>query len=273
MNTNYDCTLLIAGPWHANTMKMIEKNADHFKHIIVSTWSNAAPSVNLPNVHIVHQELPKIIQTHNAQNIYYQTRSTLLGLESVMTPLVVKTRTDEFYSNLNKFVEELDPSKLVYGNIFVRDVSYKRYHISDHLFGGTTVKLLQTFQRLREVLEDTSKVPYPIWTDRTPAEAKIGLLYLLNSNYEIDLLLNCPETRAFEIMKNEFKIINVENFSPYLIRSSAAGEITSLKDFLKRDTVLNLLNIKTIEDCAPRGPILHFADRIQFKMRKFLRTP
>lgn len=74
-------------------------------------------------------------------------------------------------------------------------------------------------------------------------------------------------------MKNEFKIINVENFSPYLIRSSAAGEITSLKDFLKRDTVLNLLNIKTIEDCAPRGPILHFADRIQFKMRKFLRTP
>ncbi|QLY27049.1 WavE lipopolysaccharide synthesis family protein [Bdellovibrio sp. KM01] len=162
MNTINDCTLLFAGPWHVNTMKMIEKNADHFKHIIVSAWSNAVPSANLPNVQIVHQEHPKIIQIHNAQNIHYQTRSTLLGLEFVTTPLVVKTRTDEFYSNLNKFIEELDPSKLAYSNIFVRDVSYKRYHISDHLFGGTTVKLTQTFQRLREVLEDTSKVPYPI---------------------------------------------------------------------------------------------------------------
>ena len=64
-------------------------------------------------------------------------------------------------------------------NIFVRNVYYAKYHISDHLFVGQTSRVRAAYRALKAYIEDHSEAegddPHHLLNSRTPAEVKIGV--------------------------------------------------------------------------------------------------
>jgi hypothetical protein len=140
-----DTCLLIAGPFHQNTMKMVKMYENVFEIIIISTYKNEDNNdLNLfkktysqiKKIKIIENTLPIVNDLHNAQNIYFQCFSVVNGLEYCSANYVIKLRSDEIYSNLDSLIETLPNDKLSTNNIFVRDVSYKPFHLSDHMIVG-----------------------------------------------------------------------------------------------------------------------------------------
>lgn len=143
--TVQNTSLLIAGPFHKNTVKMVEKYKNIFDLIIISTYKNKDNNdLNLfkkiygesKKIKLIENTLPLVNELHNTQNIYYQCFSVLYGLEYCNNEYVIKLRSDEVYSNLDSLIETLPTDKLSTNNIFVRDVSYKPFHLSDHMIVG-----------------------------------------------------------------------------------------------------------------------------------------
>jgi hypothetical protein len=138
-------SLLIAGPFHINTIKMVEIYRNIFDSLIISTYENVNDynlkefKINygqIEKIKILTNNLPIFIDLHNAQNIYYQCFSVVKGLEYCNTKYIIKLRSDEVHSNLDSLIKTLPKDKLWTNNIFVRDVSYKPFHLSDHMIVG-----------------------------------------------------------------------------------------------------------------------------------------
>lgn len=143
-NTN-STSLLIAGPFSLNGLIMVEKYLSKFHSIVISTYLNRDCQYikelkekysNLSNIKIIENTLPKINNYHNSQNIYYQCFSVIKGLECINTQFVIKLRSDEYYTNLDTILKTLPTDKISTNNVFVRDVSYKPFHLSDHMIVG-----------------------------------------------------------------------------------------------------------------------------------------
>ncbi len=92
----------------------------------------------------------------NNQNIYYQVYTTLKGLESIDTEFVVKVRSDEIFTDLTEFINNIydHPSKLHCTNIFLRKKSNYPFHISDYIIGGKTIDIHHMFEGAKHVLEN-----------------------------------------------------------------------------------------------------------------------
>ena len=136
---------------------MVQLNEGLATKIVVSRWENGNSHGLVSPVQIVASPLPgleKLNRLHNSQNIYLQATTVLAGLEKVDTPYVIKARSDEFFSNLALMVEAFNPKKLLFANIFIRDVSYRPYHISDHLFIGSTDRIKSAFISLKRYIEN-----------------------------------------------------------------------------------------------------------------------
>jgi len=93
---------------------------------------------------------------YNEQNRYYQFLSTHLGLTACTTPYAIKIRSDEFYSDLTPFIEEVLEvnDKIVTNDVFFRNATIP-YHPSDHLVGGDTKEMTNAFKLAREFSENT----------------------------------------------------------------------------------------------------------------------
>ena len=138
-------SLLIAGPFHLNTISIVEKYKDIFVSIVILTYRNTDDN-NLQafkenydqhkNIKILEHTLPQISNYHNTQNIYYQCFSVVNGLAYCNSEYVIKLRSDEVYSGLDNLIATLPKDKVSTNNIFVRDVSYKSFHLSDHIIVG-----------------------------------------------------------------------------------------------------------------------------------------
>lgn len=271
-----DFTLLIAGPDHGNTERMIQANKSVLSKVLISRWDYGVKPNYLSLADVVTTPLPaaaKMYRLHNAQNIYLQATTVLAGLEHVETPYVIKGRSDEFFSNLDIMIRAYNPKKLLSSNIFVRDVSYNPYHISDHLFIGRSDRLRNAFSALKKYIESAASGggdPFCILNSQTPAEVKIGVFYLQSCGYEINHLMQLDEDGAFDIMKDEFEIFDVDKLLPLEIASSSAGKMTSYRRYIGRDSVLGLRHITSIFQMAPQGQLSSLYHRVHFKLRRLL---
>lgn len=144
MNTS-NTSLLIAGPFHKNGLDMLENYVEKFHSIIISTYKDDTNDalitvknrfLGYSNIQIIENILPCIDGYHNSQNIYLQCFSVVNGLEECNSKFVIKLRSDEYYSNLEDIITLLPPNKISTNNVFVRDVSYKTFHLSDHVIVG-----------------------------------------------------------------------------------------------------------------------------------------
>lgn len=267
-------TLLIAGPDHDHVKNMVRLNHDAVATIVVSRWENGTNPVVSYSEKIVSNPFPdetRLKGLHNSQNIYLQATSVLAGLEKVETPYVIKTRSDEFFSNLSIITKSFNPEKLSCANIFVRDVSYRPYHISDHLFVGKTDRLRHAFLALKEYIETSAECDkFGILNSRTPAETKIALFYLQECGYKIEQLLSFSERQSYGVMKKEFNVFDVDALQPLCISSSVAGQITNYRKYVRRDSVLGLRYINSIDQMAQQGQLNLFLQRGVFKLRRLL---
>lgn len=125
-----------------------------FDEFVISTWNpkNYRENDILLELRKFKSKVPNIILTtipqplvaldiYNPANLALQVKSTKNGLLSVTKDYVIKCRSDEFF-NLKNFVNFYfkNTEKLLFLNYIVREVDYCKFHMSDHLFGGSSEK-------------------------------------------------------------------------------------------------------------------------------------
>lgn len=268
-----NAALLIAGPFHENTIKMIDLYKEKFK-IIISTYENSDDKLqqfeNDLNVTIVKKSLPSVKDLHNSQNIYFQCFSVLNGLEVCDKEYVVKLRSDEYYSNIDKLIEKLPADKISTSNVFIRDVSYKPFHLSDHMIVGGVEMIRNTYKDLKSYIEKNQD-NLQILNSTTPAETKIFLFAFFNcvGSCKLDWY-SMSEKEIFELMKRYFNIFDVNLLLPYSIKSSVVGEIKNYKQFVLLDKNLYLRYANKIEDLEQKSFLSNLIFRIIYKIKKLL---
>ena len=75
------------------------------------------------------------------------------GLKLVKTPYVIRTRSDEYFGNLQPLIDKLNENKIICGSIFFRPWDYMQCHPGDHVFIGATSWLLEAYRLLIESAE------------------------------------------------------------------------------------------------------------------------
>jgi len=135
MNSS-NTSLIIQGPVRPNTLKCLQniiRYANNFSAIIFSTFHEEsglfyAVKSYCENNNVIFLAInpPSIKYTYNYSNIYYQVISTLSACEKLDTEFVIKIRSDETYSNLNKLYDLADEQKINFSNIFFRSLKCVR---------------------------------------------------------------------------------------------------------------------------------------------------
>ncbi len=161
-------TLVIQGPVHQNSIYGILNNySEYTDSIVVSHWDTDKDKELLrhldtfPNVTIVENTFKKAsYNTFNGQNVYYQIRTTLSGLEVVKTEYAIKLRSDQYFGNLVPMFEAVltEPAKYTCSNLHFRPDRFLKYHASDKVIGGTTIQLTSTFQKALHRVQNNAQV-------------------------------------------------------------------------------------------------------------------
>jgi SAM-dependent methyltransferase len=80
-------------------------------------------------------------------NCYYQIKTSLIAFRKVISKYVIKTRLDHYYGSIDDFIRcGINQKKIISSSVFVRGVNYIRYHLSDHIFGGTKDEIYNIFK-------------------------------------------------------------------------------------------------------------------------------
>lgn len=176
------------------------------------------------NPSVVKFILKKISDTSdifNEGNCYLQICSTLNGLLNIKTKFVLKVRSDEYYSCLEKVVEKFDGKKMLCINIFFRRIKKKySYHISDHLFLAE-VSLLSSVFKMLKAYHKLGLDPYYILNRHVSIESRIAMFFLNEKRgYDIKYLLSkrLNVNFVYRVMKKDFDIFDVSELKPYVLR-------------------------------------------------------
>jgi len=284
--------LMIAGPLHPNTLKNIVLNAEVFNEIVVSTWlPTDAREVGILSeissreiVTVVQQPLPTISsQVFNPANLMLQAISVRSGMGRVLSPNVVKCRSDEYF-NLSKFVNDFRklPNKPLFANWLVREWDQHPFHGSDHLFASASTLALSAYDRILTAIENKDEEWAALITD--PAPEQLLTLALLAGQFEVSSLLTMTKKEGFRVFRHYFRLCSIEDLKPYEIRANHAG-LVNVNEFRKYASPWNLdnhwglSNFSNIRQLRPRSPLcrglrqtIYSAIRMQARIMKKLRA-
>ena len=70
-------------------------------------------------------------------------------------------------------------NKMIISNIFIKEVSYKKFHISDHLFFADKLRLLKTFNLLKVFRKKEDELNLNIKRNEMPASKNRFVLFKL----------------------------------------------------------------------------------------------
>lgn len=154
------CALLVQGPWCTTWLEKYTEYDQVFDEIIISTYKRDMVHIQA-HEHLIHNHKVRIVLNDEAfppgvdwyGNVWHQCKTTLQGLKLVQSRLVVKQRTDEYWSNLNLMRQRLESdTRLCSINIYFKKWNVFPLHIGDHLFGGDAHVLTQGFTLLQQLL-------------------------------------------------------------------------------------------------------------------------
>ena len=152
-------TVLIQGPLKepSASLDAIE-GYKKYGEVIISTYTSDLfhenfPREKLKGTKVVSIDLPEIpcqYLRNQGTTFYYALRTMYNGVLQVTTPYLIKTRSDESWSDFSPFINEFKKQKksLVCGNIFARAFSDFPYHIGDHIFVIKTIYLKKALEYL-----------------------------------------------------------------------------------------------------------------------------
>ena len=233
-----DVTIIIQGPMGqkiANGLAKGIKNLEtyvQFGKIIISTWKNnpIRPSkkfLSKHNITMIESDPDIYKNMYSNANMNYQVASTLNGLKKVDTKYVIKIRSDEYYSDLSKFIEKIknNPEKIITNNFFFSQDDYEPFHPSDHVIGGTTENLLSMFNYAFKVCsKELGSIPLasnyfnlPNWRNRdgnrqVSPETFLCFCYLLSKGVKLDL------KKSKEIMKKYYDVVPVTSMGSFICK-------------------------------------------------------
>ena len=148
-------TILLQGVINPKTFNLWIKNYSDYK-AVVSIWEdeNLDDYVIPNNWKIVKNKYP-LVRFWRGANLDYQIITTLAGLNEVSDKWVIKMRTDEYYSNLDKVFTKMkrNPEKIVSSSMFFRKYGMYKFHCSDKLLGGATDNLIGMYESTLQNLE------------------------------------------------------------------------------------------------------------------------
>ena len=140
---NKDISILITGPIDDRTYESIDSYCDQgFDEIIVSTWEDEDLTLlnkTSKKYKTIKSSYPKNLNQINNQGCrFYQSYLTWKGCNASTKPFVIRTRSDEIYPDLSKFIKNLSDYQ---NRIHTTDNGFWKMHpacFSTHLFGGKT---------------------------------------------------------------------------------------------------------------------------------------
>jgi hypothetical protein len=190
--------------------------------VIISTWiTEDLQNIEFPQ-HWMVLKMPKIDDTLGYGNLYLQVKSTLNGLFYVNTPYCVKVRGDEFYGNLPHMINEmkLNQSRIYCSTIFFRALHPNcAFHISDHIFVGTTDNMKIMFENSKQLMEKSFRFPKGSDIRDTP-EPYLGFGFIQKKENilleKVESLLHSPQTYQSMTLK-WFGVFPLELLEPYTV--------------------------------------------------------
>lgn len=216
-----DVTLVLQGRVEPEQMELWKK---HYKdwNVIVSTWEDVDFNFNggvfskwLPkNWKLILNKYP-LIRFQPSANLDYQIITTLSGLNEVKTKWVIKARCDEYWSNLDKFVDKMKqtPEKIVTSSMYFRKWGMYKFHISDKIIGGTTDNLLLMFESTLHNLD------LKLYNSSVP-ETQLGFGYIVGKEHDLDL-----DDITWRL---NLELINIEKSDTIVTKDEMVSAITKI---------------------------------------------
>jgi hypothetical protein len=233
-----DVTLIIQGRLYQDSYDFYIKNYTQCP-VIISTWADCKIDFsNIPNNFIVI--LAPLPLDSGKQNINYQLVSTLNALKRVTTPLVIKIRGDEYYSNIESIYNQIkmEQNKIHTASIFFRAWQFAEYHISDHIIAGTKERVMLMFKETKKNF-DTGEMNISKWklegkfhrwiTTEAPEE-RITKSYLNSIDpFRYDII------DGVILMKEHFDILDITKLFPYKIKANIWEAEWDNKEFIPEE--------------------------------------
>jgi len=241
-----DVTILIQGKITQETYNFYVESYPQYP-IVISTWSNNQLDLSYfpNNLTLVQSHLPT---NSGEQNMNYQFISTINGLNNVKTKYVIKFRGDEYYSNIDSIVESIksNPNKIWTAPIFFRHPIHFKYHISDHIIGGTIESIKFMYSAAKYAFDNElifhikDGVKYKFWEP----EIHLTRSYLM-AKHTTDLV----NENASELMIENFDIFDLDKLKPYKIIANIFGRYWD-SDFIPHANE-SISNIKELLNETP----------------------
>lgn len=182
-----DVTIILQGLVAPKQLELWKKNYKNW-NVIISCWTDeefdfyqGIVTTWLPKKWKVIKNQYPIIRFKPEANLDYQITSTLNALREVNTKYVIKSRLDEFYSNIDKLVVKLkrNEEKIVCGSVFFRKYGMYPFHIADKLMCGTKDNLTLMFESTLHNIE------MKFWDFNIP-ESQLGVGYVMGKEIGLD---------------------------------------------------------------------------------------
>lgn len=167
-----DLTIVVQGPFNVVSLANLETYAK-FGRVVVAGWQNiqedlmrsVVEACRAANAELLLLPLPPVDGLLNPQNIYYQSHSTLAGLQRATTRFVIKVRSDEAYSNLEPVLERLhrEPQRIWSGSVFFRRDQQHKFHIGDHIIAGDRQIMTRGFKYAKTACIALPTIPGANW--------------------------------------------------------------------------------------------------------------
>ena len=218
------CALLVQGAWHHRWTEKFDHYSQVFDQIVISCYkSDIAKAAQYP--HILNHPKTTLLFNHSwfppgadwYGNIWYQCLTTRAGLQQVRTDHVIKTRSDEYFSNMNVMRDAIaQQGRSISINIYFKRPCWFPFHIGDHLYGGDTKLFLKAFDILEQgLLVDRFR------NSSHAAEQKICVSVLEAAGETVRL------DRAAQLMRQHWNVIDAALLEPFWFNAPSVGTVGS----------------------------------------------
>lgn len=227
-------SIIIQGPLNDRSIKTIPTYLT-YGQVIVSCWDNDDLSrldAYRDQIDIVVNNyadvLPRAQRTNQRNPLILQNHTTHKGLELATGYFSIKTRSDESWPDLNPLLNMLrtnrdtkDPDtgiyndfKIITSNIYFRYDRQCKFHPSDHLIAGRTIRMQDIFRRSYNECR-AGKVR------RIGPEELIGQSVIATYRDPTTKSFDVPfANRSVELMKKHFDIIRISSLPRHIWTSS-----------------------------------------------------
>jgi hypothetical protein len=208
---NRNITFITQGRYDNDVYAILSCILFIFGNVVHSSWNH------LKNYDEISLNIT-INEWKNPYNLYYQTYTTLRGLEKVETEWVIKVRADELYVDWETFIDTMisNPDKIICNNVYFYYGKRCTYHVSDHILGGKIDNIKTMFQNCISSLQ---KPEYPMFIRH--AEQILTYSYL-SSIYPKDSLINNIDISRKLLIKH-FIVVPITEFINYYVTSNHKG--------------------------------------------------